>query len=662
MREFMERFLGGLLAPDPDGGWVRAARRVLLAAAALLAAVLILGPKPWQAATGAGFFATRERSMLETILTAWWWAGALNLVLTLLLLATAGLWAAPVGRPRYPRARRAGLPGAGFLALLLLAALLAGALRWHLAHGSLWWDEAWNVKRTVVGYREPLPEEPAELAFHPVRWHWTVWHYKKPTNHVLYSVAARVSVSGWRLVGGREPWEFDEFALRLPAFAAALLSVLAVGLLVRRWVSAEAGVAAAFLLAIHPWHVEHGPELRAYGFIGLLAVAACWLLPRVLRAVAWRFLAAYAAVQLLLLWSHPFTVYFVGSMGLFGLAGLLAGSGPRRERLLRASRLAVAHLAVAMLWLQLFAPNLAQVPLWTDVLDPSRRTVGERSLAALVAFTTSGIPRSHGRDNPDLDAFPSVDRLAAEHAWAEPLIYGVLPLLALAGLVRLAARRGPERWAALGLGGAVPLAVLLAWLGQLFFHERFVFYGIVAVVVLLVAGLEGALRGAFAFSPRLRRVTVPAGLAVALLGFQALVADQTAVLLGRPYAPMREVAEYVRGAAGSNPLGAIRVGYGSGGHMPHLYDPWITQIHYGAEVAALCRRARAEATPLYVFYGYPTANRPRLPEGFRYFDDPALFEEVAHFLGADPHFSYWVLRYTGRPLPDDERGGGEGLW
>jgi len=646
------RLLGGALAPDPDGGWVRAARRALLAAAALLAAFLLLAPKPWNAATGAGYFATAERSMAETILTASWYAGALNLLLCLALAATASGWAAPCKPPGWPRARRAGRAGPGFWALLLLAALLGGALRWNLAHGSLWWDEAWMVKRTVVGYREPLPARPAELEFHPVRWHWTLWHYKKPTNHVLTSVAARLSVGGWRLAGGREPWAFDEFALRLPSFAAALLSVIALGLLVRQWTSPAAGAAAAFLLAIHPWHVEHGPELRAYGFVGLLAVAACALLGRVLRTCAWRHLALYAAVVALLIWSHPFTVYLAASLGIFGLAGLLASGGGPRQRARRAARFAVANLAAGMFAVQVLAPNMAQSRLWTDVNAPSeRRVVHGRAVEGLVGLAFTGIERQHMRDEPSRDAYPDVDRMARAHPWVKPVILGALPLLALLGLARLAARRAPVRWVALGLGLATPLAVLVAWLGQLFFHERFVFYAVVAVAALLPIGLEGLLRGLFGFSQRARRLAVPAGLALGLAAFQALVAPRTAVLLEHPYAPLRQVAAFVRGAAGADPTGALRAGFGSGGELPQVYDPWIVQIQGPEQVKALCRRSLAEGRPLYVFYGYASANRKNFPEAFRYLDDPGLFQEVAVFQGADPHFTYRVLRYTGSPLP-----------
>lgn len=627
----------------------RLARVLLLAAAGVLALYLLIAPKPWSLATGPEFFAPRDRTMVDTILTAWWWMAIPNLVLCVLAAVTAGWWAAPVEAPRWPESRPAPRRATKtFVALLLLAAAFGGALRWNLAHGSLWWDEAWTVRRVVVGYREPLPEDPARLEFKKARWHWTLFHYKKPTNHVLYSIAARISNDIWRARHDREPWAFDEFAMRLPAFLASLASIVAVGFLLRRWASSVAGVGAAFFLALHPWHVEHGPELRAYGFVGLLTLLACFALPRVLRTLSARSLAAWAAIAFALLWSHPLTIYLVASFALFGLVGLLLRDGPASVRLRRAARFTAAHVLVGMLWLQVMAPNLAQVPLWTDVHEPSSsRVVRWRSLDSLIGLVTIGFPREFGPHEPDGALFPSVATFVEERPTASAIVGLCAPLLLLAGLVRLGRRRGPERWAALGLAFGAPLGILTMWLGQLFFHERFVFYALIAVVVLVSAGLDGLLRAPFARVPRVGAAVAAVGVALALAGFHSITEPRNRLLRERPYAPMREVGSYLLSTTHEDPLSSLRLGYGSGADVPDIYDPWIRQVHGADEIARAMAEAKAAARDLYVFYGYPLANRPRHPDGFRYLDDPAIFETKAHFLGADPHFSFWVLRWTG---------------
>lgn len=630
-------------------GGTRTARALLVAAAGVLALYVVLAPHFWSPGPWPGFFASRDRSMVDTILVGWWWMAIPNALLCLVGAATAGLWAGPVETPRWPESPRARRAGRGFVALLLLAAALGGVLRWNLAHGSLWWDEAWTVRRVAVGHREPAPDDPAHLVFEKARWHWTLFHYKKPTNHVLYTVAARISNDLWRAWHGRKPWAFDEFALRLPAFLASLASIVALGLLLRRWASPAAGAAGAFLLAIHPWHVEHGPELRAYGFVGLLALLACFVLPRVLRRLDARSLFAWGAIVFALLWSHPLTVYLVASFALFGLLGLLLREGPAPVRLRRAARFTAAHLLVAMLWLQVMAPNLAQVRLWTDVNHPSHTAVvGWRTIDSLIGRVMVGFPREFGPNEPDGDRFYSVARFVDERPTASAVVGWGAPLLLLAGLVRFLRRHGPERWAVLGLTFGAPLGLFVMWLGGFFFHPRFLFYALIPVVVLLPAGLDGLLRLPFARAPRAGAALATAGLALALVGFYSVVAPRDRELREHPYAPMRELGAYLESTARRpDPLSSMRLGVGSGADVTDIYDPWIHQVHQAGEIRKAMSEARADGRALYVFYGYPLANRPHYPRIFRMLDDPGLFTVKAHFLGADPHFSYWVLRWTG---------------
>jgi hypothetical protein len=628
---------------DPDGGLVRAARLGLGAASAALALFLLLAPKPWHAETGPGFFATPERSFSDTVLVAAWWAALANLALALVLAASARLWAGPAGTPAWPRARRARF-GPGFLALLLAAAALGGAARWNLAHGSLWWDEAWTVKRVIVGYREPVAERPGELAFEDAPLHWTLWRYKKPTNHVFYSLSARASVDAWRLARGGEPWEFDDFALRLPAFLAALASIAGIGLLVGGVATPAAGAAAAFLLALHPWHVQHTAEARAYAFVVLLGLLSCHLLARALLHGAWRHFALYGAVQALLFWSHPFAIYFSASLGLFGLLGSLSAPCPPRVRLALAARFAAVHVAAAMAVLALMAPNLSQTALFTDVNSPSRsRIVSVRSVQALAARLFTGIESEPSGLPQDRVAFTTVADLAARHAAVEPIVFFALPLLAALGLARLAWRRGPARWPVLGVAAAVPLALAVAGLRGQFFHHRFVFYGLLAVVMGLAAGSDLVTRRLFGRW----RAAAPLALALALAGYAALVAPRLFELWERPHSPIRDALHWIQADGGER---ALRVGYGKGGDLSAIYDPWLVFATDARPIEALARRAREEGRPLYVMYGYPGENRQRFPGGFALFEDPRLFEERARFFGVAPEFTWRVLRYTGAPL------------
>ena len=146
----------------------------------------------------------------------------------------------------------------------------------------------------------------------------TLFYYRKPTNHVLYSVAARASLGVWRAATGAAPQSWDAFALRFPAYAAALLSVFGLGLLVFHLGFPRAAAAAAFLLAIHPWHIRYGADGRGYAFMVLLAIVAAAFLLRGLRRGGWTAWLGYAAAQLAMLWVHPLALYFPLAVGAAG--------------------------------------------------------------------------------------------------------------------------------------------------------------------------------------------------------------------------------------------------------------------------------------------------------------------------------------------------------
>jgi hypothetical protein len=635
--------LASLLGPSGSGirRW-----RLLLGAALLAWLAYLLGPyQPWRLPGDPTLIPHPGQSRIHIILVATWWAALVNALLAAVLLATSALWARDEAQPSAPRARRAGLPRASVV-LLLLACALAGALRWRLAQGGVWWDEAWSVRHTLVGTLKPTQDDPSQLVFEPVPWTDTLWYYRKPTNHVLYSVAARASLAGWRRATGAEPQQWDEFALRLPAFAAAVLSVFALGVLVSELGFPRAAPAAAFLLAVHPWHLRFGADGRGYAFMVLAAILAALFLLRGLRDGRWRWWLGFGAAQLALLWVHALALYFPVALAAAGLLGILLGPGDRDRRRLHLARFVAANVLAAMAYLQLMAPNLVQgLALGWEWEQPQdlAGTLGRRTWLFLSTGLHHAMPWS-----PDY-AFPTLKVLWGGGVWVRAVVYGALPALALLGFVRTLARPGPERFVWLGLAAAVPLALLHRALQGFLLIERFTIYGLVAVVPFLVIGVETA--ASWALPRRWQRVGVPAALAGFLVAFQGFVAPQTRVLLELPQMPSREVAAFLARAGEGIPGGVIRAGVALGGNVPDVYDPWVRHVHSREEIAELCRRSLAEGRPLYVFYGYNQPNRQGKFRGaFQDLDDTRYFEEVAHFPGIESDYVYRIFRYTGRPL------------
>jgi hypothetical protein len=625
---------------------VRTARIALLALMAVLLLFLLLGAKPWHLPGGPGFFAHEDEPLHVVVARALWWSAAFGAALCAGLAATARLWAAP----RPTRGAAAPSPPRWLLPLLLAAVLLGGALRAELALGGLWWDEAWLVRRIVVGEFRPEPslDGPAPR-FVAAPWIRTLFDYRKPTNHLPQSAASRLSVDAWRAATGAPPEAFDELALRLPSLLAALATIALLGLLVADWGFPRAGAAAAFALALHPWHIELGSGARGFAFVGFAAAAGALALGRALRSGAWRWWLAYAASQALLLWVHPFAVYLTACLGAAALAALLLGGRARCV-----PRLVAVHALVALAVVLAMGPAIAQAPLWQEVHrarpDDRRSPVRLAGKVARELWINASVGMT--RQLPQTDParrYPSLAELRGAQPLLRPVVGYALPALALLGLAAALRGPGPRRAVVLGLVLAPCLALAAsAALGHLGrrFHPRYLFFVLALVPPVLAIGVEA---GAARLAGR-RRGAAAAGLALAaaVVGFAWLVRAPLANLASHPYSGMREAVAFV--AARPDAAGALRAGFGLGGDTARAYDPSLLHAESAEELRALAARARADGRPLYVIYGYRGQNLDRAPEAIALLEDRERFEPLGRFEAVAPEFVYRAVRYTGTPL------------
>jgi hypothetical protein len=601
-----------------------------LAAALVVLAVALVGPlAPWRLPADASLAAPRGQSRVHTVLVASSAAALVNALLAAGLFATAPLWTRAAGP--VPSVRRTRVAGRTW-ALLVAAAVLAALLRLPLASGSLWWDEAWSVRHTLVGRVEPT--ETGGRGLRPVGWIDTLWNYRQPTNHVAYSVAARASLGAWRAATGAAPDAFDELALRAPAWLAASASVAAAGLLVHALGFPGAAPAAAFLLALHPWHVRFGADGRGYSFVVALALAGALLLLRALRTDRWGAWLGYAASQAALLWTLPIAAYVPLAFAGAGAAAIAAG--PPAARGPRLARLAVANLLAAMVWLQAMAPNLVQARHFERLLGEAA-TFDWRLARQLYVFATTGL---HVRMPalPDV-AFPTLAVLAERWPWLPWLVYGALPALLVAGAVRMARRGGAaERAVVAGLAAAPLLLLAHRSVDGFFAYPRFAIYALVPAVTLLAIGLEGALEAALGAR---RRAWAPVAALAAVGALSVALAPQLAVLVRLPHAPSREVVALLAAHGGA------RAGVGLGGDVPRVYDPRLEPLEdpTRASLDAFCARALAtDGRPGVLFYAYRALNRKRFPEAMAYLDDPTAFELLGRLDGIEAEHVHYALR------------------
>lgn len=166
------------------------------------------------------------------------------------------------------------------IGILLLAALVRTG---GLGAQSLWLDEAfshlWATLPPGVAWQGMIVD-----AVHPP----------------LYYLLLRP----WLAVAGE-----SEFALRFPSAVAGVLTVAVVYRVGRSWLGRRAGVYAALLLALNPFHVWYSQEARMYALLALLTLLAMMAFWWALGSRSRRAWGVFAGVSALAYLTHYFALY-----------------------------------------------------------------------------------------------------------------------------------------------------------------------------------------------------------------------------------------------------------------------------------------------------------------------------------------------------------------
>jgi len=164
----------------------------------------------------------------------------------------------------------------------------------------------------------------------------------------------------------------DEVWIRLPSIAAGVASVAALYYAVRALAGSRAGLVAALVLAVAPYHVIFSNYSRGFVLAGLGLVLALWAAARLVRGGDQRWWALYAGGAVMALYSE-----YDAALTLVPLAGALIVAGLRPWR------------RVALLGL---APLLSLVP-WTPELLRSLDKLNETKTAPNYPNPTPGVVR-----------------------------------------------------------------------------------------------------------------------------------------------------------------------------------------------------------------------------------------------------------------------------
>ena len=167
--------------------------------------------------------------------------------------------------------------------ILLLTAimLIAGAIRYlQTAHmGSFYWDELFST----IYSRFPWGQS----------WRYWAWETNPPLHLLLLKF--------WFYI-----FPVTEFWARLPSIIIGVISVPAIYILTKDWLGARAGMLAAVLLAISPYHIFISSLARGYALLILLSILAIYFFAKIFfqdnhdRMIYW----FGALCHLLLMYTH----------------------------------------------------------------------------------------------------------------------------------------------------------------------------------------------------------------------------------------------------------------------------------------------------------------------------------------------------------------------
>jgi hypothetical protein len=617
-------------AEDPTAFAVRGTLALLLL---LLLLRLAFGANPWQDGVAERLAEGAKVRPIDYARTWGWWTAAA--VAPLLAAALLGVrrWLVRDEPPVVARFAPPGRAGRG-VRLAVAGAVLAGALlALPRLSQSLFEDERYNVRWSIDGFYHV--DRTGKLRFHEPSWSDTFWHYEWPNNHVPHTVLARLCVKTWRAIARPAHSLVSEPALRVPAFLAGLASIGGIALLGWRLGYARGGAAAAWLLAVHPWHLRYASEARGYSLALALAPLALVSLFRALHRGTWRRWALFGGAQFLLLWTYPATLWFAvvfNSVALFQIRREHGGTQALRGQL---ARWGIVNLAGALVWIRLMAPNLAQFAEY--LRTPNQEDLDLAWLRDVLGFLFAGAP--WGRATPNPHYVELSDRAASDPV----LVWGfaaVLIALLCVGLVRLLAARGAAAASAAALLLSPLLMVAAGTRGEAHVHPQYLTLALPGLALCVGLGLD-------ALGARLGARGGAALLAGAIAAYAAFSGAQRHELRMRSIQPFRESVELTRPTLDPRAPENARILTATFSFPATYYDPLVQRIGSAKELRRLMRRADAEGLALFVNLGRPGLAARRQRELMALVEDPERFEEVAFLPGILSRGARQVWRYRG---------------
>jgi hypothetical protein len=618
-------------------------KALCFALALTLIIILLAAKKPWDILAKIG---TPEDTK-DFVAIYEWWAAAINAVLLIILGLTTKWWLRNSTSPP----ERSWLPTPTkprwFWPLVIIAMALSAFFGTKRIAFSLWDDEDSSLRRVIHGeYRAHLD---GTTKFKQRTWTDALWNYRKPANHQLQTILSKASLTVWQTIARPTGLTFSERAVRLPGYLAAILSVAAIAILLHRLGFARAAVVAAFLLALHPWHVRYATELRGYIFTLLFTPLTLYCLLQAIENGRWRWWLAFAASECALLYAYPGCLYILVAANACGLVALWARLDGAAERLTHLPRLFVSSLLAAMVYLQLMLPCLPQLARYFET-ERALGSVDTRWHYNLLGHLVSGIPWN----NSDAPAagYPELLWMLEAHPWMKITLITIPGILLSIGLIRLLTSR-PVGWMATIVLLVPALAVyLISRKNNIYLYEWYLIFVLPGLVACVALGADWPTR-LLDRTPWARRFVTPAFLFLIVAGYAAASQPGRQWLLTHPLQPLKDAVLATRPTLDPNdPRQKDILTVGLGVHL-ETYDAHVLSTQNVATLLLTARHADTEKKTLFITTGNDRAVSIEYPELRAIIRDPRYFDSVATLRGLDPTLDQFVWRYKPGTLASD---------
>ncbi|MDH5606245.1 MAG: glycosyltransferase family 39 protein [Candidatus Heimdallarchaeota archaeon] len=191
--------------------------------------------------------------------------------------------------------------------ILLIFSLAYGLRIFHLNARGLWVDELFTAVFSLpdFSYREIFEKAIATPIPSPPLIFWVTHEFVK-----YFGVS--------------------ETVIRMPSILAGILGVAAVYGFGKRLFSTEAGVIAAVLMAVSPYHIHYSREARYYSFFALFALLCIWFLFEALNSNAWKWWGLYTVAAVLMIYSHLFGMFILIAQAFY--IGILVVANKETEK------------------------------------------------------------------------------------------------------------------------------------------------------------------------------------------------------------------------------------------------------------------------------------------------------------------------------------------